>query len=168
MKTMDVLTTLYQHHLWANLRLLECCASLTPAQLEATHVGAYDSIIEILRHITGGEQSYFSRISTGKQLQRPADQAPLTMAQMEESLRRTGAGFMEWAAKVQPGDTVEVDWDGTMRDVPKTILLTQVINHGTEHREQIKMILTQLGIEAPDLQGWAYFDAMDQQQGTLL
>jgi len=44
------------------------------------------------------------------------------------------------------------------RNVPKTILLTQVINHATEHREQIKAILTELGIEPPDLQGWSYFE----------
>lgn len=162
MKPLDVLSTLYHHHLWANLRLLQACATLTPEQLETSHIGAYGSIIEILEHIVGGEQSYFSRISTGKPLQRQENQAPMTLAEMEESLRRTGAGFIEWAAKVQPTDTVEIDWDGIMRDVPKTILLTQVINHGTEHREQIKVILTQLGIEAPDLQGWAYFDEMDQ------
>jgi uncharacterized damage-inducible protein DinB len=63
---------------------------------------------------------------------------------------------------VHADDTVTVDWDGTPREVPKTILLTQVINHATEHREQIKAIMTQLGIEPPDLQGWAYFDEMDR------
>jgi uncharacterized damage-inducible protein DinB len=46
--------------------------------------------------------------------------------------------------------------------VPKTILLTQVINHATEHREQIKAILTESGIQPPDLQCWAYFDEADQ------
>jgi uncharacterized damage-inducible protein DinB len=40
------------------------------------------------------------------------------------------------------GDTVRIDWDGTPRDVPKTILLTQAINHATEHRAQIMAILT--------------------------
>jgi len=36
-----------------------------------------------------------------------------------------------------------------------------VINHATEHREQIKAIMTGLGIEPPDLQGWAYFEQQD-------
>ena len=30
---------LFRHNLWANLRLLEACESLTPAQLQATAVG---------------------------------------------------------------------------------------------------------------------------------
>jgi uncharacterized damage-inducible protein DinB len=59
---------------------------------------------------------------------------------------------------VQASDAVEIDWDGTLRDVPKTVLLTQAVNHATEHRAQIMAILTQLGIEPPELDGWSYFD----------
>jgi uncharacterized damage-inducible protein DinB len=59
---------------------------------------------------------------------------------------------------VQAGDTVVIDWDGTPLEVPKTIILIQVINHATEHRAQVMAILTQLGIQPPDLQSWAYFD----------
>jgi uncharacterized damage-inducible protein DinB len=158
MKPTDTLTTLFSHNLWANLRLLERCAELTGEQLEATMPGAYGSIGDIWQHIVTSEQSYFSRISTGQRLHRPADAPALTMAEMKDSLRKTGSGLVEWASKVQADDTVQIDWDGTLRDVPKTIILTQVINHATEHREQIKAILTQMGIEPPDLQGWAYFD----------
>ena len=159
MKSADTLTTLYSHHLWANLSLFERCASLTPEQLNATIASAYGSIIVTMQHIVTSEQSYFSRISTGQDYRRPANLPPMTMNEMMESLRKTGAGLIEWAPKVQPDDTVVVDWEGTPRDVPKTILLTQVINHATEHREQIKAILTQIGIEPPDLQGWEYFGA---------
>jgi uncharacterized damage-inducible protein DinB len=162
MKPTDTLTTLFSHNLWANLRLLERCAELTREQLDTSIPGAYSSIHDTLQHIVTSEQSYFSRISTGQPRRRPADAPPLTMAEMVESVRTSGAGFIEWASKVQAEDTVQVDWDGTPRDVPKTIILTQVINHATEHREQIKTILTQLGIEPPDLQSWTYFDETDK------
>jgi uncharacterized damage-inducible protein DinB len=66
------------------------------------------------------------------------------------------------ASKVQPDETAQVDWDGTPRDVPKTILLTQVINHATEHRAQVMAIMTQLGVEPPELDGWQYFDDIDK------
>lgn len=162
MKHTDTLTTLFSHNLWANLHLLERCAELTSEQLDATATGTYGSIREILQHIVTAEQSYFSRISTGQGYRRPEDAPPMTLAEMTESLRTTGSGLIEWAPRVHADDTVTVDWDGTPREVPKTILLTQVINHATEHREQIKAIMTQLGIEPPDLQGWAYFDEMDR------
>jgi uncharacterized damage-inducible protein DinB len=61
-------------------------------------------------------------------------------------VRNTGLGLIEWAPKVQAGDTVQLDWGGTPREVPKTIILTQVINHATEHRAQVMAILTKLGI----------------------
>ncbi len=158
MKTADPLTTLFSHNLWANLCLLECCARLTPEQLDARIPGSYGSIYETLQHITTSEEAYFSRISAGKKSDRFKAGQQLTMAEMADSLRATGNGLIEWAPKVKAEDVVEVDWEGKPRNVPKAILLTQVINHATEHREQIKATLTELGIEPPDLQGWEYFD----------
>jgi uncharacterized damage-inducible protein DinB len=88
MKPTDTLTTLFSHHLWANLRLLERCAELTPEQLEGTISGAYGSIQDTLQHIVRAEQSYFSRISTGQPYQRPDNEPPMTIAQMMESARK--------------------------------------------------------------------------------
>jgi uncharacterized damage-inducible protein DinB len=161
MKPTDSLTTLFSHHLWANLRLLEGCAELTGEQLEATIPGAYGTLLETLEHFVTSEQSYFSRISTGKPQYRAEDAPPLTMAEMIESVRTTGRGLIEWAPKVLAGDTVQLVWRGTPREVPKTIILTQVINHATEHRAQVMAILTGLGIPSPDLQSWAYFDEQE-------
>jgi uncharacterized damage-inducible protein DinB len=163
----DVLTTLFSHHLWANLCLFERCATLSDEQLAASIPGSFGSIRITMQHVVRSEQSYFSRISTGQRLIRPENEPDMTMAEMLESLRKTGTGLIEWASKVQADDTAVVDWEGTPRDVPKTILLTQVINHATEHREQIKAIMTELGIEPPDLQGWQYFDETDDSGWTL-
>lgn len=158
MKPTDTLTTLFSHNLWANLRLLEQCAELTGEQLDATISGTFGSIRDTLQHIVTSEQSYFSRISTGQPRRYPEDAPPLTIAEMLELARTSGLGLIEWAPKVQADDSLQLDWDGTPRDVPKTIILTQVINHATEHRAQIMAILTQLGIQPPDLDSWSYFD----------
>ena len=162
MNPTDTLTTLFRHNRWANERILERCAGLTAEQLDATIVGAYGSIRDTLQHIVTAERSYFSRISTGQPYRRPEDAPPLTMAEMTESVRTSGSGLIEWAPKVQAGDTVQVNWEGAPRDVPKTILLTQAINHATEHRAQIMAILTQLGIQPPELDSWSYFDELEQ------
>ena len=160
MQPADTLTTLFSHNLWANLSLLERCAELTSEQLDATIPGAYGSIRDTLEHIVLAEQSYFARISTGQPRRRSKDARPLTIEQMMESVRTTGSGLIEWAPKVQADDTVQLDWDGTPRQVPKTVILTQVINHATEHRAQIMAILTQLGIQPPDLDSWTCFDQL--------
>ena len=163
MKPTEAITTLFTHNLWANLRLFEQCVQLTDEQLDSTISGTFGTIRHTLHHITTAEQSYFSRISTGQPHRYPEDAPRLTIAEMIESLRTTGSGFIEWAPKVQADDTVLYDWDGTPLNVPKAIILTQVINHATEHRSQIMAIMTQLGIEPPDLQGWAYFDELKDQ-----
>jgi uncharacterized damage-inducible protein DinB len=162
MNPTDTLTTLFRHNRWANERILERCAGLTDEQLDATIVGAFGSIRDTLQHIVTAERSYFSRISTGQPYRRPEDAPPLTIAEMTESVRTSGSGLIEWAPKVQAGDTVQVNWEGAPRDVPKTILLTQAINHATEHRAQIMAILTQLGIQPPELDSWSYFDELEQ------
>lgn len=162
MKPTDTLTTLFSHNLWANLRLLERCAELSDEQMEATLSGAFGSIRDTLHHIVFAEQGYFSRVSTGQPRRPSANDQHLTIAEMMESVRKTGSGLIEWAPKINPEETVNVDWEGTPRDVPKTIYLTQVINHATEHRAQIMVILTQLGIQPLDLDAWSYFNQLDQ------
>jgi len=158
MQPTDTLTTLFNHHRWANLRLLEQCAQLSHEQLAAGTAGTFGSIRDTWQHIVLAEQAYLSRISTGQPHRRPDDAPPLTITDMMESMRSTGSGLLEWAAKVQPEDTVQVDWQGSPQAVPKTIILTQAINHATEHRAQIMVILTHLGIQPPDLDSWSYFD----------
>lgn len=159
MNPTDTLTTLFQHNLWANVTLYECCAALTEEELAATIPGAFGSIYKTLQHIANSERSYLSRISTGHRYE--GDYWPATIPEMIDLLLQTGRGLIEWAHKVQPADTVEVDWEGTPRQVPKTILLTQALQHAAEHREQIKAILTEIGITPPDLQGWVFFDVAD-------
>ena len=166
MNPTDTLTTLFRHNRWANLRLLERCAGLSDEQLDATLLGTFGSIRDTLQHIVIAERSYLSRISTGQPYRRPKDAAPPTLAEMTEWARTSGAGLIEWAPVVQAGDTVQVDWDGSPRAVPKTILLTQAINHATEHRAQVMAILTQLGIEPPELDSWSYFDEMESSAGS--
>jgi uncharacterized damage-inducible protein DinB len=161
MKSADTLTTLFKHNLWANVAMLERCAELTSEQLDASMSGAFGTIRDTLQHFVRSEQGYFYRIRTGQPLQRPEGEPPLTMSEMLESVRTTGAGLIEWAPKVQAEDIVQVEWeDGTVRDVPKAIYLTQVINHATEHRAQIMATLTQLGIQPQVLDTWTYFETL--------
>jgi uncharacterized damage-inducible protein DinB len=157
----EPLAIIFQHHLWANLRLFEKCGELTAEQLDSSIVGVFGSIRETLIHIVGAERGYFSRISTGQRYFHRDEDNFMTLAELITAVRITGEGFNDWAIKVQADDTVEIDWDGTLRLVPKTIILNQVINHATEHRSQVMSIMTQIGVEPPDVSSWSYYDEMD-------
>lgn len=162
MNSSDTLTTLFRHNRWANLRLVEQCTQLSEEQLASALTGTYGSIRDTLQHMATAERSYFSRISSGQSVRRPQNAPPMTLQEIAESLRASGAGLVEWAGKVQADDAVEIAWEGAPRQVPKTILLTQAINHATEHRAQVMTILTQLGIQPPELDGWSYFDELER------
>ena len=157
----ETVATLFRHNLWANVRLFEVCAHLSDEQLDASVTGGYGSIRDTMQHIVNSERSYLQRITTGQPYRRPQGAPPLTMAEMQDSIRTSGEGFIVAAPNVQAQDSVTVDREGTPRSVPSTILLTQAINHATEHRAQITAVLTHLGVEPPSLDGWTYFDSRD-------
>lgn len=76
MQPYPILETLFRHHLWANLQLLEVCRTLREEQLQATVVGVYGSIGDTWQHMARSERSYFSRISTGQPYRFPEGTPP--------------------------------------------------------------------------------------------
>ena len=80
---------------------------------------------------------------------------------MIEAARTTGTGLVEWAVRVRADDTLKPDGEGSLFEMPATIMLTQAINHATEHRAQVMVIMTQLGLQPPELDGWTYFDEQE-------
>jgi uncharacterized damage-inducible protein DinB len=53
----------YRHNLWANLRLLDACASLTDEQLDAGVPGTYGPIRDTLVHLVRAESGYVARLT---------------------------------------------------------------------------------------------------------
>ena len=154
----NTLQTIFRHNLWANEHLFAICSGLSEEQLNSSVLGTYGSIYDTLEHIAIAERSYWHRLMTGKPYRSHEDAPKLTVAELQESIRLSGEGLIDIAPRVQAKDVVEVDRDRTPYQIPCAIILTQVINHATEHRAQIMVMLTQLGIKPPELDGWAYYD----------
>lgn len=152
------LVMLFKHNLWANLRLLDACAGLDEEILNAGAPGTFGKVGDTLDHIVGSESGYFYRLNTGqpKPSGVPNEVFP-GIEELRERARRSGEGLIEVAGRFQPGEVFRVNWkDGNVYDIPAEVYLAQVITHATEHRSQVMTILTQLGIEPPDLSVWAY------------
>ncbi len=66
----STLVEIFRHNLWSNLRLLDACANLTPAQLAATSPGTYGRLQDTLIHILRAEEWYVD-ILTGQDQERP-------------------------------------------------------------------------------------------------
>ncbi len=162
MPGMDLLAEFFRHNAMMNRRLMEACRQLSPEQLGATATGTYGSIGGTLVHIANAQEGYAARFhGTERPEQLPEDPFPGFEALTERFAR--GDAQLEEAA-TQAGQDREIQWsdeDGTWR-MPVSLFLLQAVNHGTEHRSQVATILTQLGVEPPEMDGWTYFDGSGQ------
>ena len=154
------LVDFYKHNLWANLGLLDICAQLTDEQLNASAPGTYGRIGDTLVHLFRAEDSYLARL-TGRQ---PEDLLKVGEFPGIEALRehahRSGEGLIAVADTGELTQVVRGTYRGEPYELPIMVPLMQAIHHATDHRSQIATVLSQLGIQPPDLSVWAYDEAM--------
>jgi uncharacterized damage-inducible protein DinB len=152
----SVLTTLFAHNAWANLKLLDFCEKLSDAQLDATAIGCFGSIRDTLWHIVRGEVSYVERVN-GKLPAQPISRDVFPgFAVMKDVARWTNDELLLLALSARQ-DTMVTESEGDLHVAYRLAsLMMQAINHATEHRAQISAIITQLGMEPPDMSGWQY------------
>jgi uncharacterized damage-inducible protein DinB len=159
MKSMDLLVEFFRHNSMMNGRVLAACRNLSPDQLAATATGTYGSIGATLVHIANAQEGYAARLLDTERPERlPEEPFPgfdavaERFAQGDTQLERAAAGA-GGDRKVQvTGDDPPGTWW-----MPVPLFLLQAVNHGTEHRSQIATILTTLGIQPPEMDGWTYF-----------
>ncbi|MCY7419761.1 MAG: DinB family protein [Chloroflexi bacterium] len=156
------LQQLFRHDLWANRLILDACAGLTPDQMDATVVGTYGSVGRTLFHLIASIDSCAARLAVRPRLLVDDDAVPVpSNGHLHAILESVGPELIELAGSTGEIDTVEVMQPDGPIAVPGWIILVQAIDHGREHRTHIATILTQLGIEPPDMDGWTFMSAPD-------
>lgn len=155
------LVELYRHNLWANLRLIDACATLKDELLDASAPGTYGRVRDTLVHIVGGEQFYISVLTSQERPPRLERQPFPGLPALRDLAQASGEALIRLAANDSADPFLEgVGRDGEHYHIPRSILLIQAINHGTEHRSHVVSILTQRGVEVPGLDGWEYEEAI--------
>jgi uncharacterized damage-inducible protein DinB len=152
----------FKYNLWANLRLLDACTQLSDAQLDATTKGTFGSVRETLMHMLAAEERY-ARTLTGKIPTPPL--GDLTHFPGFDELRRrakgSGEALITFAEQTEQGELSQIlHLDGGTYDAPVIIVVIQAVNHTIDHRSQIATLLSQQDVISPDLDSWAYNDAM--------
>lgn len=158
--TENFLVNLFEHNHWANLQILQACATLTDEQLDAPPTSAtYGTIRETLLHFVGSQAGYLRTLTVSVE-ERRATPVSLEFSDLGKSAQRSGEAFIALArdtsAIFQP--TPLQTRDGFY--AAPSVLMIQVINHATEHREQIKSMLSALGVTPPSIDGWDYGEAV--------
>ena len=155
---MDLVREFLRHNTTTNEWLLEACRPLSPEQLAATVTGTFGSIGATLVHIANAQVGYAARI-LGTERPEPLDEEPFPGFDALSERFSTGNANLEKAA-VYPDRDRDVEVIGDEDDrwrLPASLILLQAVNHGTEHRSQISTILTQIGVEPPEMDGWTFF-----------
>lgn len=150
---------MFKHNLWANMKVLNACAEMSDKQLDAEFPGTYGSIRNTLLHIFGAEERYVASLQ-GQPRPPSRERAGFTgFDDLRSAATMSGEALIQIAERDAPMEMLKrVKGDGTPFEVANTILLTQAINHATEHRAHINTVRTHLGLEPCEIDGWAYGD----------
>ena len=146
----------FAHHVWASLRLIDTCRSLTSEQLDTAVPGTYGSILDTVRHIVGGDAGYLWVLTAGASPQ--IDEAEMDLDQLRAVMEANGPAWADLLAGDVDPDAIAVRHrdDGTDSHAPTSLRLAQVIHHGTDHRSQVCTALTSLGLQPPEIDVWAF------------
>ncbi len=152
-----LLKKLFEHNNWANQRIIEACDALSAEQLDAEPQSATKGTIRRnLLHLVNSQRGYLALLTLPVEARLQAA-PPLT--DLRESARLSGEGLLA-LLQDDPGkfpSTRLQTTDGYY--VEPYVVMVQIINHASEHREQICSMLSALGVTPPDLDGWSYGEA---------
>ena len=153
------LSAFFQYNLWANLRLLDACAQLSDAHLDATTQGTFGSVRDTLMHLFSSEEGYAGAL-TGQRPETALDESgPFAgFDELRRRAKRSGEELIRVAERGELSKILHLGYDGTY-EAAVIVVLIQAINHGVDHRSQIATVMSQQGIEPPELDGWSYNDA---------
>ena len=157
--TGNFLEKLFEHNNWANLQIIQACSALSDEQLDAEPQSVTKgNIRSTMSHLVTSQRGYLALLTL------PVDgrpNTPLAFAELQESASKSGEELLA-LARDESGKYLKTrlqTTDGFY--VEPWVVILQVINHATEHREQIKSMLSALGLTPPSIDGWDYGEAVN-------
>ena len=149
----NFLEKVFEHNNWANLRLIEACSALTDEQLDAEPQSAtMGSIRKTLTHLVGSQAGYLSLLTLPVEARVRVSPA---FDEFQEIAVKSGEGLLALARGGQKPLSTRLQTRDDYHVEP-WVVMVQIINHATEHREQIKSMLSALGVTPPEMDGWDY------------
>ena len=155
----DSFATLVAFTRWADARLLDPCAELSPAQYTLELGGSFPSLQLTIAHLAGAAKLWSLRLGGLPYSGLPPSAEIADVATAKARLAEAYAIF----------EAVAPEWEAarlelfTFRNIagveitkPRWQIFRHIVNHGSYHRGQIANMLRQLGVKPPstDLLYW--------------
>jgi len=149
-----------EYNRWATSTLIDACRSLPDAVVDARLPGFSGSCRELFAHVVGGQQTFVLR-TMGRQHEGELNRdSPWPGWDALARIARESADALVGAARRSPPDAeVELPYGRRRYRYPVRFFLVHAVEHGVEHRTEIKLQLGQQGIETPDLDGWPFAES---------
>lgn len=152
--TENILPRLFEHNHWANIQLIQVCSTLSDEQLDAEFQSATKGSIRItLWHLIDSQQLYLSQLTRTEP--HSDSQAPINFAKLLESAKMSGEGLVA-LARDESSLFLQTNIQDDGFSIEPWVVMIAAIAHAAEHREQIKSMLSALGVTPPRLDGGAY------------
>jgi uncharacterized damage-inducible protein DinB len=138
---------------WADERMLDATAKLSPEQFTRDMGNSFPSIRDTLVHVTSADWVWLSRLHGESPTAMPEAWKAYDHAQLRTQWQRVLLGLEEFVADLRESDLDRVLDYRRVNGQPgsSTIgqILRHVVNHATYHRGQVTTMLRQLGASAP-------------------
>lgn len=137
-----------EYHYWANERLLDAMADLTPEQYSRDLGGSFPSIQATVAHLLNAETVWLNRLLGENRPGVGPDSVP-TVATARERWNQLKGEYLSLLEQCgDEGLTVSLQAktsSGRVYTHPRWEVLQHLVNHGTYHRGQITAMLRQVG-----------------------
>lgn len=148
--------TFIDYHYWANARILDAAARLSQEQFSAPAGLNYGSVRGTLAHALGAEMVWLMRCRDGVSPSvLPAEEEFPTVAVLRERWAEAERAMRAFLAGVDDVGLARVVRYRTTKGIPGENplwqLLLHVVNHGTQHRAEAAMALTDRGCSPGDV-----------------
>ena len=166
MNKTDILT-LYDYNYWANERILEATAQVSPNQLIAPAKVSHGTLRGTLVHILGAEVVWRLRCEEGvSPSAMPADSEFTSLDSLSQRWDKEEKAMRAYLASLHDEELNRPVRYTTTKGVPyENILwhlLVHVVNHGTQFRAEAAVVLTEYGQSPGDLDMLLFFREQKQ------
>jgi uncharacterized damage-inducible protein DinB len=155
--TAELVRTMYAYSAWANDRVVEAAARLSPAEYRADGGASFGSVHDTLAHLLGAQWLYLQRWRGTSPRTIPEGRDFADLAALRERWRAVEADTAAFVARLDDAalarEVAYLNSAGERWAYPLWQQMLHQVNHATQHRSEVAMVLTRFG-QSP---GWLDF-----------
>jgi uncharacterized damage-inducible protein DinB len=154
--------TMFAYTAWAWRRVLDQVAQVSQDDYVGSRFRDYASMRAILVHALAAEMRYLSVWKDEPLGERPDEATVPTVAELRKVWTAQEQAMAAFLAGLTDQDCLRAVKQVSARDgsesvTPLWLLMTQAVNHHTQHRSEIALMVTQLGHSPGDLDVTRYY-----------